>query len=141
VIHAIAYVLRSISLLLQKCFPFDIGSYVIFTIDNDNMLSCVHTCDMFANMTRVHVREHITLSVDGFLYSVRNGLHQTRPRNKFPRNKRRHHCYGYGLMFGEMLTHVQRNESHITNRVMSKNIDGHPGEVDLKMNRKARKDG
>jgi hypothetical protein len=45
---------------------------------------------MLANMTDEHIREHacehVTLSVDGFLYSIRNGLHRTRPRNKFPRN-------------------------------------------------------
>jgi hypothetical protein len=43
-------------------------------------LSCVHTCNMFANMTRKH--ELVTIRVDGFLYSVRNGLHRTRSRNK-----------------------------------------------------------
>jgi hypothetical protein len=53
----------------------------------DYVYSCVHTCNMFANMTRDHVRERATLSVDGFLYSVRNGLHRTRSRNKFSRNK------------------------------------------------------
>jgi hypothetical protein len=52
---------------------------------------------------REHVQEHVTIYVDGFLYSVRNGLQRTRPHNNFSRKKCRHLCYGYGLMFGEMI--------------------------------------
>jgi hypothetical protein len=71
------------------------------------LLSCFHTCNMFANMAREHVRELVTLRVEGFLYSVRNGLHRTRPRNKW-----RHLCYGYGLMFIIIISPLHSTAGH-----------------------------
>jgi hypothetical protein len=82
---------------------YSMQSHTWHTDLRKGFISCIPACKMFANMTIKHVHEHVTHSVDGFLYSVRYRLYRTRPRNKFPRIKWRHLCYGYGLIFEEML--------------------------------------